>query len=86
MLSMSLRFVPTLMDDTIRIMNAFERRVVLILRRNVIQKVKAMIPILIPLFATSLKRAILLLQPWKLGVSRWEWTQSVSTVEMDEQR
>ncbi len=57
MLSMSLRFVPTLMDDTIRIMNAQKARGVDFGEGNVIQKVKAMIPILIPLFATSLKRA-----------------------------
>ena len=57
MLSMSLRFVPTLMDDTIRIMNAQRARGVDFGEGNVIQKVKAMIPILIPLFATSLKRA-----------------------------
>ena len=57
MLSMGLRFVPTLMDDTIRIMNAQKARGVDFGEGNVIQKVKAMIPILIPLFATSLKRA-----------------------------
>ena len=57
MLSMSLRFVPTLMDDTIRIMNAQKARGVDFGEGNIIQKVKAMIPILIPLFATSLKRA-----------------------------
>ena len=57
MLSMSLRFVPTLMDDTIRIMNAQKARGVDFGEGNRIQKVKAMIPILIPLFATSLKRA-----------------------------
>ena len=57
MLSMSLRFVPTLMDDTIRIMNAQKARGVDFGEGNVIQNVKAMIPILIPLFATSLKRA-----------------------------
>lgn len=57
MLSMSLRFVPTLMDDTLRIMNAQKARGVDFGEGNIIQKVKAMIPILIPLFASSLKRA-----------------------------
>ena len=57
MLSMSLRFVPTLMDDTIRIMNAQKARGVDFGEGSIVQKVKAMIPILIPLFATSLKRA-----------------------------
>ena len=57
MLSMSLRFVPTLMDDTMRIMNAQKARGVDFGEGSIVQKVKAMIPILIPLFATSLKRA-----------------------------
>ncbi|WP_303972252.1 energy-coupling factor transporter transmembrane protein EcfT [Streptococcus merionis] len=57
MLSMSLRFVPTLMDDTQRIMNAQRARGVDFNEGNLIQKVKAIIPILIPLFASSFKRA-----------------------------
>ena len=57
MLSMSLRFVPTLMDDTIRIMNAQKARGVDFGEGNIIQKVRSIIPILIPLFASSFKRA-----------------------------
>lgn len=57
MLSMSLRFVPTLMDDTMRIMNAQRARGVDFGEGNIIQKVKSVIPILIPLFASSIKRA-----------------------------
>ena len=57
MLSMSLRFVPTLMDDTTRIINAQKARGVDFDEGSIVQKVKALIPILIPLFATSLKRA-----------------------------
>ncbi|CRH85043.1 Energy-coupling factor transporter transmembrane protein EcfT [Chlamydia trachomatis] len=57
MLSMSLRFVPTLMDDTTRIMNAQRARGVDFGEGNIIQKVKSVIPILIPLFASSFKRA-----------------------------
>ena len=57
MLSMSLRFVPTLMDDTTRIMNAQKARGVDFDEGSIVQKMKALIPILIPLFATSLKRA-----------------------------
>ena len=56
MLSMSLRFVPTLMDDTTRIMNAQRARGVDFNEGNLIQKVKSVIPILIPLFASSFKR------------------------------
>jgi energy-coupling factor transport system permease protein len=57
MLSMSLRFVPTLMDDTTRIMNAQRARGVDFGEGSILQKVKAIIPILIPLFASSFKRA-----------------------------
>ena len=57
MLSMSLRFVPTLMDDTQRIMNAQRARGVDFGEGNLLQKIRSFIPILIPLFASSLKRA-----------------------------
>lgn len=57
MLSLSLRFVPTLMDDTTRIMNAQRARGVDFGEGNLIQKVKSVLPILIPLFASSFKRA-----------------------------
>lgn len=57
MLSLSLRFVPTLMDDTTRIMNAQRARGVDFSEGSLIQRIKAVIPILIPLFASSFKRA-----------------------------
>lgn len=57
MLSMSLRFVPTLMDDTQRIMNAQRARGVEFNEGNMLRKIRAMIPILVPLFASSIKRA-----------------------------
>ena len=57
MLSLSLRFVPTLMDDTTRIMKAQQARGVDFGEGNLFQKVKSIIPILIPLFASSFKRA-----------------------------
>ncbi|MGT2907616.1 energy-coupling factor transporter transmembrane component T family protein [Streptococcus dentiloxodontae] len=57
MLSLSLRFVPTLMDDTTRIMNAQKARGVDFGEGNLVQKVRSIIPILIPLFASSFKRA-----------------------------
>ncbi|MFS1664179.1 energy-coupling factor transporter transmembrane component T family protein [Streptococcus sp. zg-JUN1979] len=57
MLSLSLRFVPTLMDDTTRIMNAQRARGIDFGEGSLLQKVKSIIPILIPLFASSFKRA-----------------------------
>lgn len=57
MLSMSLRFVPTLVDDTNRIMNAQRSRGVDFGEGNLLKKIRSFIPILIPLFASSFKRA-----------------------------
>lgn len=57
MLSMSLRFVPTLVDDTNRIMNAQRARGVDFGEGNLLKKIRSFIPILIPLFASSFKRA-----------------------------
>jgi energy-coupling factor transport system permease protein len=45
------------MDDTTRIMNAQRARGVDFGEGNLIQKIKSIIPILIPLFASSFKRA-----------------------------
>ena len=59
MLSLSLRFVPTLMDDTTRIMKAQRARGVDFGEGNLIQKVKSIIPILIPLFASSFKLSLI---------------------------
>lgn len=57
MLSMSLRFVPTLMDDTVKIMNAQRARGVDFEQGGLIKRMKSLLPILIPLFASSFKRA-----------------------------
>ena len=57
MLSMRLRFVPTLVDDTNRIMNAQRARGVDFGEGNLLKKIRSFIPILIPLFASSFKRA-----------------------------
>ena len=57
MLSISLRFIPTLLDDTTSIMNAQKSRGMDFGEGNFIQKIKSVIPILVPLFVSSLKRA-----------------------------
>ena len=45
------------MDDSVRIMNAQRARGVDFGEGNITQKIKSIIPILIPLFASSFKRA-----------------------------
>ncbi|MGQ7462580.1 energy-coupling factor transporter transmembrane component T family protein [Streptococcus suis] len=94
MLSMSLRFVPTLMDDTTRIMNAQRARGVDFNEGNIIQKVKSVIPILIPLFASSFKRADALAIAMeargyqggegrtKYRILAWKWADTVAILIM----
>ena len=57
MLSIALRFVPTLMDETEKIMNAQRARGVDFGEGSLIQKMKAVVPLLIPLFVSSFNRA-----------------------------
>ncbi len=57
MLSIALRFVPTLMDETEKIMNAQRARGVDFGEGNIFQQMKAIVPILIPLFVSSFNRA-----------------------------
>jgi energy-coupling factor transport system permease protein len=57
MLSIALRFVPTLMDETEKIMNAQRARGVDFGEGNVLQQMKAIVPLLIPLFVSSFNRA-----------------------------
>lgn len=57
MLSIALRFVPTLMDETEKIMNAQRARGVDFGEGNIFQQMKSIVPILIPLFVSSFNRA-----------------------------
>lgn len=57
MISIALRFVPTLMDETEKIMNAQRARGVDFNEGNLMQKMKAVVPLLIPLFVSSFDRA-----------------------------
>lgn len=57
MLSIALRFVPTLMDETEKIMNAQRARGVDFGAGNIFDKMKAIVPLLIPLFVSSFNRA-----------------------------
>lgn len=57
MLSIALRFVPTLMDETEKIMNAQRARGIDFGEGNLAQKMKAIVPLLIPLFVSSFNRA-----------------------------
>lgn len=57
MLSIALRYVPTLMDEAQKIMNAQRARGVEFDQGNFIERMKAVIPILVPLFVSAFNRA-----------------------------
>lgn len=57
MLSIALRFIPTLSDEAEKIMNAQKARGVVFDEGPIFKRIKAMLPILIPLFVSSFNRA-----------------------------
>ena len=57
MMSIALRFIPTLIEETDKIMSAQKARGADLESGNLIQKAKAMIPILVPLFISAFRRA-----------------------------
>lgn len=57
MMSIALRFIPTLMEETDRIMKAQTARGASFDSGGLMEKAKGMIPILVPLFVSAFKRA-----------------------------
>lgn len=57
MMTIALRFIPTLMDETDKIMKAQMARGAEFEGKNLIQKAKNLIPLLVPLFISSFRRA-----------------------------
>ena len=57
MMSIALRFIPTLVEETEKIMNAQKSRGADFSSGGLIKRAKSLIPILIPLFVSSFKRA-----------------------------
>ncbi|HBR02646.1 MAG TPA: transporter [Ruminiclostridium sp.] len=57
MMSIALRFIPTLLEETERIMKAQSSRGADFDTGNIIARVKSFIPILVPLFVSAFKRA-----------------------------
>ena len=57
MMSIALRFIPTLIEETDKIMNAQKARGADFNSGNLIKRAKALIPVLIPLFVSSIRRA-----------------------------
>ena len=57
MMSMALRFIPTLIEETDKIMSAQKARGADFETGNLIQRAKALLPIQVPLFVSSFRRA-----------------------------
>ena len=57
MMTIALRFIPTLIEETDKIMNAQKARGAEFNSGGIIKRAKALLPVLIPLFASSFRRA-----------------------------
>ncbi len=57
MMTIALRFIPTLIDETAKIMNAQKARGADFSSGGLIKRAKALIPIIIPLFVSAFRRA-----------------------------
>ena len=57
MMSIALRFIPILTDETDKIMRAQKARGADFENGNIIKRIKAMIPLLVPLFVSAFRRA-----------------------------
>ena len=57
MMTIALRFIPTLIEETEKIMNAQKARGAMLDTGKFTQRIKALVPILIPLFISAFRRA-----------------------------
>lgn len=57
MMSIALRFIPTLVEETEKIMNAQKSRGADFTSGSLVKRAKALVPLLIPLFVSAFKRA-----------------------------
>ena len=57
MMTIALRFIPTLIEETEKIMNAQKARGAMIDNGTFTQRIKALVPVLIPLFISAFRRA-----------------------------
>ena len=57
MMSIALRFIPILLEETDKIMKAQQARCADFENGNILQRAKSLIPVLVPLFISSFRRA-----------------------------
>jgi energy-coupling factor transport system permease protein len=91
MMSIALRFIPTILEEFDRIILAQKARGANIVKGNFFQRARAMVPLLVPLFVAAFRRAEDLAQAmeakcyrggegrtrWKVSVWRWPDTLSL---------
>ena len=94
MISIALRFIPTLSEETTKIMSAQQARGVDFSQGGLIRRAKALVPILIPLFVSAFRRADELATAMecrcyrggkgrtKMTVSHLHWRDAVALVLM----
>lgn len=92
MMTIALRFIPILVDEIDRIMSAQKARGADFENGNIVKRVKALIPIFIPLFISAFKRAIELADAMycrcytggegrtRLRIMKFSWRDAVSGV------
>lgn len=92
MMSIALRFIPTLMDETDKIMKAQMARGSDLSAGPIKDRVKAVVPLLVPLFVSAFKRAedlatAMEVRGYRGGEGRtryrqlkWDWRDSISLV------
>ncbi len=57
MMSIALRFIPTLIEETDKIMNAQKARGAQLDNGKMTERIKALVPVLVPLFISAFRRA-----------------------------
>ena len=77
MMSIALRFIPILLEETDKIMKAQMARGADFESGGLIQKVKNMVPLLVPLFISAFRRA---------NDLAWQWRPDVTMAVMEEPR
>jgi len=94
MMSISLRFIPTLMDETDKILKAQMARGSDISTGSIKERIKAVVPLLIPLFVSAFKRAedlavAMEVRGYRGGEGRtryrqlkWDWRDSLVIVTL----
>ncbi|MDN4493991.1 energy-coupling factor transporter transmembrane component T family protein [Ureibacillus aquaedulcis] len=94
MMSIALRFIPTLMDETDKIMKAQMARGSDLSAGPIKERVKAVVPLLVPLFVSAFKRAedlatAMEVRGYRGGEGRtryrqlkWDWRDTISLVAL----